>query len=1137
MMTLKAAGFYRSEQAIRKKFTAAGILRLRPQTLGDVPRPAADPIMNIELPLDIEETEAGTQNIVEEPRIDDDLITIVDEGPPSEDELVANSNFDGTETDLTEELKSRFLEIFKKSIVNFNRTKLPKTILSVANQGVIRKLIELVKNPDDPTEVQLTKLNAALYAAVSVVTQSPIKPVAPAGFSKWLANKMAAIKSTRQLIGRAVVEDRIRREGSERTARQNMNAINLARYRRKYASGMDLNGFIVSQKEKLEGLKGEVAVRSKLEDQARLRRRNGLAPSLRKIECGRTPTIDVQTATEYWSTLARAPRSKPTKQWILRNWEREMQNCRLADQDWTTSLIREAIRNSDSWKAPGPDGLRCGFWKVGGVSDWLVEVVYKMVADGSPLPNWLCKGRTILLPKDGDDTLPENYRPITCLNTCYKIMTKAIASWIDLRSRDTPARPTEQRALRKGEWGTTSALVFDGAKLLDVRAQRGRKIHTAWIDYAKAYDSLPHSVIRTVLKSLRLPDGMYRTINTMMDSWKTQIEIGRSRGKVYRIQRGVLQGDSLSPLLFIIGISPLSAHLNRMAKCPTYTKLDGSLNFNHQLYVDDLKLYARTEESFKALFKATQVATEALGMRINLKKTAVTSVVTSFGESAEVPVLGVKDSYKYLGIYQNLVTDIGQTQKELTERMGAKIRRLMSSDLNVRQKVIGFNTTVIPMARYVYLNAINKGHLASDLAHAKKLDKWTRRLFVECKVRYSKGNTSRLYIPPEVGGLGIRRFETELKSDIVVREIYIRCHPTMKACLQLFEKMSSRNKRNPLSDGKVIRKGNSINMNFDLLQMNDKQAKSMSELAHTARLYLQQSQATLDLNRWRESMYHQRIMKDNNIDIKRSNLWVKGGNLSSESLRLGFAIQEGQVLVNTHPALAHKSSKCRKCGAERETVQHVLTTCPAWRTNANINRHDSAVRNIHYVACRKLGLDPPHYSQAIPSIMKNENGEVRWNMPVHTGTKLKHNRPDLTIHSRNRNEIIVVELAVSDPSNIAKQREIKRVKYAVNSSVAVDHTNAEELAPGPNLIQEMAQKHRCSVKLLVVVVGTAGEYGIKQASEVRRRLKLSKIETDNLLERIARSAVLGSCRVIKNHLVDSQISGERTGAQGVADNP
>ena len=43
--------------------------------------------------------------------------------------------------------------------------------------------------------------------------------------------------------------------------------------------------------------------------------------------------------------------------------------------------------------------------------------------DAVNIPTWFVKGRTVLIPKEGCKGRPEQYRPITCLNTEYKLFT------------------------------------------------------------------------------------------------------------------------------------------------------------------------------------------------------------------------------------------------------------------------------------------------------------------------------------------------------------------------------------------------------------------------------------------------------------------------------------------------------------------------------------------------------------------------------------------------------------------------------------------------------------------------------------------------------------------------------------------
>ena len=58
-----------------------------------------------------------------------------------------------------------------------------------------------------------------------------------------------------------------------------------------------------------------------------------------------------------------------------------------------------------------------------------------------------------------------------------------------------------------------------------------------------------------------------------------------------KIQRGILQGDTLSPLLLVIVINPLNYILK---KCIGGYKLHKSQEkINHLMYMDDIKLFAK----------------------------------------------------------------------------------------------------------------------------------------------------------------------------------------------------------------------------------------------------------------------------------------------------------------------------------------------------------------------------------------------------------------------------------------------------------------------------------------------------------------------------------------------------------------
>ena len=68
-----------------------------------------------------------------------------------------------------------------------------------------------------------------------------------------------------------------------------------------------------------------------------------------------------------------------------------------------------------------------------------------------------------------------------------------------------------------------------------------------------------------------------------------------------KIQCGIFQGDSLSPLLFCICLIPLTEQLKRLNT--GYEEYTTKTNISHLLYMDDLKLIAISEEELQRQLK------------------------------------------------------------------------------------------------------------------------------------------------------------------------------------------------------------------------------------------------------------------------------------------------------------------------------------------------------------------------------------------------------------------------------------------------------------------------------------------------------------------------------------------------------
>ena len=98
-----------------------------------------------------------------------------------------------------------------------------------------------------------------------------------------------------------------------------------------------------------------------------------------------------------------------------------------------------------------------------------------------------------------------------------------------------------------------------------LRNSRRRKtnLHVAWIVYKKAFDSLPHIWIAKCLEIVGVRGNIRQFLGVAMVSWKTVLTFNGQVRDYVHIRRGIFQGDSLSPLLYVIAMIPMTTILRQ----------------------------------------------------------------------------------------------------------------------------------------------------------------------------------------------------------------------------------------------------------------------------------------------------------------------------------------------------------------------------------------------------------------------------------------------------------------------------------------------------------------------------------------------------------------------------------------------
>ena len=97
-----------------------------------------------------------------------------------------------------------------------------------------------------------------------------------------------------------------------------------------------------------------------------------------------------------------------------------------------------------------------------------------------------------------------------------------------------------------------------------------------------------------------------------METWRVELTTGGKSFAEVNIQRGIFQGDELSPLLFVIAMTPLNHILWKYTAGYKLSKSQEKIN--HLIYMDDIKLFVKNKKELKISMQAVGIYRQDIGM-------------------------------------------------------------------------------------------------------------------------------------------------------------------------------------------------------------------------------------------------------------------------------------------------------------------------------------------------------------------------------------------------------------------------------------------------------------------------------------------------------------------------------------------
>lgn len=313
--------------------------------------------------------------------------------------------------------------------------------------------------------------------------------------------------------------------------------------------------------------------------------------------------------------------------------------------------VAKALHDSEE-SAPGPDGITLK--EVRSISPSMLAVTYNLWLLAGYTPTRFVKGETILIPKGGDLKDPANYRPITMASRVTRIFHKILATRL---TNSVPLDP-RQKAFRPVDGCADNLFLLD--TIIKDAQRRRRPLSIAFIDVAKAFDSVSHYTLARCLRRLGVPEPLVEYVRHMYDNTSTVLKVNGRKTAPIVCGRGVRQGDPLSAILFNCVIDEVIAGLSKSIGF----ELSENLAVRCLAFADDLVLVASSADGLRDLMTHVTEGLREGGLLINPAKCATLRIdidgkakrwiinPSSFLrlEGKEIKSLSIVETYKYLGL-------------------------------------------------------------------------------------------------------------------------------------------------------------------------------------------------------------------------------------------------------------------------------------------------------------------------------------------------------------------------------------------------------------------------------------------------------------------------------------------------------
>ena len=397
----------------------------------------------------------------------------------------------------------------------------------------------------------------------------------------------------------------------------------------------------------------------------------------------------------------------------------------LHDRILDPTVFNDCLKSLKHNKSPGPDGVENEILQM--MPETFHKCLHKLMivmwATGITPDSWK-ESHTSLLNKDkGDQTLIKNRRPIGLLNSSYKLWTKfTTRALYDYAEQHRILSPSQKGFCKYAS--TMHQLQLFIMALEDARLT-GQNIFNIQVDFTCAFNTICHDRLLQTMYDLGFPTDAIDVVKNLYTGATTRIKFSDIITAAIPVNRGSIQGDSLSPFLFLCMMEPMLRWLQVGGRGYTFGCIADheeriKNNLSNAAFADDLSILTTSIPDLKLQADKLSRYADWAHLEVNTEKTTVSGLLyrnithSPYGKKDAIsqvraqlegqitvqrqPVryLDPREPFRYLGAMLTLSLDWKFQHQAIFKKAKEKIERLIAFRASSHQIRHVINTSIKP---------------------------------------------------------------------------------------------------------------------------------------------------------------------------------------------------------------------------------------------------------------------------------------------------------------------------------------------------------------------------------------------------------------------------------------------------------